>query len=104
MPRTRAVVTGGAGFLGSHLCQRLLADGMEVICLDSFLTGNPANVEHLLEAGPFRLVNVDVTDYVHIVGDVDFVLHFASPPTPPPHPPPPPPAPRAGPPPLPHHA
>jgi dTDP-glucose 4,6-dehydratase len=82
MPRPRAVVTGGAGFLGSHLCQRLLADGMEVVCLDSFLTGSPANVDHLLEAGPFRLVNVDVTDYVHVVGDVDFVLHFASPASP----------------------
>src|SRR4051794_30935762 len=82
MPRPRAVVTGGAGFLGSHLCQRLLADGMEVVCLDSFLTGSPSNVDHLLEAGPFRLVNVDVTDYVHVVGDVDFVLHFASPASP----------------------
>ena len=54
--RQRAVVTGGAGFLGSHLCERLLADGYEVVCLDNFVTGTPANVAHLAETGPFRLV------------------------------------------------
>jgi dTDP-glucose 4,6-dehydratase len=82
MARPRAVVTGGAGFLGSHLCERLLDDGMEVVCLDNFLTGRPVNVGHLIERGPFRLVQVDVTDYIHVVGPVDFVLHFASPASP----------------------
>src|SRR4051812_8795418 len=80
--RMRAVVTGGAGFLGSHLCERLLADGHEVIALDNFLTGTPTNVEHLLEHDRFRLVKADITDYVHVSGPVDQVLHFASPASP----------------------
>jgi dTDP-glucose 4,6-dehydratase len=78
----RAVVTGGAGFLGSHLCERLLDDGDEVICFDNFLTGTPSNVAHLMEHAGFRLVRADVTDYVHVMGDVDSVLHFASPASP----------------------
>ncbi len=80
--RQRAVVTGGAGFLGSHLAERLLAEGMEVMCLDNFLTGTPANVEHLLERDGFRLQRADVTNFVHVPGPVDFVLHFASPASP----------------------
>ena len=78
----RAVVTGGAGFLGSHLCTALLARGYEVLALDSFLTGTPANVEHLLGEPGFRLVRCDVTEYVHVPGPVDAVLHFASPASP----------------------
>jgi dTDP-glucose 4,6-dehydratase len=78
----RTVVTGGAGFLGSHLCERLLADGHEVLAMDNFLTGTPANVEHLLEHDAFRLVKADVTDYVHVTGPVDQVMHFASPASP----------------------
>ena len=78
----RTVVTGGAGFLGSHLCERLLADGHEVLALDNFLTGRPTNVEHLLEHDAFRLVKADVTDYVHVTGPVDQVLHVASPASP----------------------
>lgn len=80
--RQRAVVTGGAGFLGSHLCERLLADGWEVVCLDNFSTGGPANVAHLAQDPAFRLVRADVTDYVHVPGPVDAVLHFASPASP----------------------
>ena len=80
--RRRAVVTGGAGFLGSHLCARLLRDNWEVLCLDNFVTGDPANVAHLAETGPFRLVRADVTEYVHVSGEVDLVLHFASPASP----------------------
>lgn len=80
--RRRAVVTGGAGFLGSYLCERLLAEGTEVVCLDNFLTGTPANVAHLLSDTRFRLVRCDVTDYVHVPGPVDLVLHFASPASP----------------------
>jgi dTDP-glucose 4,6-dehydratase len=79
---TRTVVTGGAGFLGSHLCEQLLADGHEVVALDNFLTGTPNNVEHLREHDRFRLVKCDVTEYVHVTGDVDQVLHFASPASP----------------------
>ncbi len=78
----RTVVTGGAGFLGSHLCERLLDDGGDVLCLDNFLTGSPDNVAHLLERPGFRLVRADVTDYVHVTGHVDQVLHFASPASP----------------------
>ena len=78
----RTVVTGGAGFLGSHLCERLLDDGDEVIALDNFLTGTPSNVEHLLERDGFRLIRSDVTEYIHVPGPVDQVLHFASPASP----------------------
>ena len=80
MPRT--VITGGAGFLGSHLCERLLADGHEVIALDNFLTGTPHNVEHLMEHDGFKLIKTDVTEYVHVPGPVDQVMHFASPASP----------------------
>jgi dTDP-glucose 4,6-dehydratase len=82
MKRRRAAVTGGAGFLGSHLCQRLLQEGYEVVCLDDFCTGSSANVEHLLEDPGFRLVRADVADYIHVSGHVDAVLHFASPASP----------------------
>ena len=78
----RAVVTGGAGFLGSHLCHRLLVDGYQVTCLDNFLTGTPTNVDHLLGHDRFRLVRADVSDFIHVVGSVDAVLHFASPASP----------------------
>ena len=78
----RVVVTGGAGFLGSHLCTELVERGHEVLCVDNFLTGVPANVEHLIGEPAFRLVRADVTDYLHVTGDVDLVLHFASPASP----------------------
>lgn len=78
----RAVVTGGAGFLGSHLCERLLGDGYEVICFDNFLTGRPTNIEHLMADPRFRLVNRDITDFIYVSGPVDVVLHFASPASP----------------------
>ena len=78
----RTVVTGGAGFLGSHLCEQLLDDGHEVIALDNFLTGSAANVEHLLEHDAFRLIKCDITEYIHVPGPVDQILHFASPASP----------------------
>lgn len=81
-PFRRAVVTGGAGFLGSHLCTALRAAGTEVVCLDSFLTGTPANVAHLTDDPGFRLLRCDLTDYVHVPGPVDVVLHLASPASP----------------------
>lgn len=79
---TRAVVTGGAGFLGSYLCERLVADGVEVFCLDNLLTGRPDNVGHLLDHPGFHLVRCDVSEYIHVPGPVDLVLHFASPASP----------------------
>lgn len=82
MSRRRAVVTGGAGFLGSHLCERLLVEGYEVVCLDDLCTGSAANVAGLAEVGPFRFIRADVTDFIHVGGAVDMVLHFASPASP----------------------
>lgn len=82
MAGRRVVITGGAGFLGSHLCERFLDAGDEVLCLDNFSTGDPENVAHLTERPEFRLVRADVTDFVHVKGPVDLVLHFASPASP----------------------
>jgi dTDP-glucose 4,6-dehydratase len=82
MKPLRAVVSGGAGFLGSHLCERLLHAGYHVVCLDNFVTGEPANVAALHQIGPFRLIHSDVTEPVRLDGDVDVVLHFASPASP----------------------
>jgi len=79
----RVAVTGGAGFLGSHLCDALLAEGAHVLCLDNFLTGTPGNVSHLAGRGDFQLLRRDVTDHTDIPGRVDAVLHFASPASPP---------------------
>ncbi|MEW5876773.1 MAG: UDP-glucuronic acid decarboxylase family protein [Acidobacteriota bacterium] len=82
MRKARAVVTGGAGFLGSHLCERLLSEGMEVVCIDNLLTGSLSNVEHLFGVDGFTFIKYDVTNYIHVPGPVDFVLHFASPASP----------------------
>jgi len=76
------VVTGGAGFLGSHLCTALLERGSSVVCLDNFLTGAPGNVAHLMNDPRFRLLRCDATDFIHVPGPVDLVLHFASPASP----------------------
>ncbi|HKG49360.1 MAG TPA: UDP-glucuronic acid decarboxylase family protein [Actinomycetales bacterium] len=78
----RVVVTGGAGFIGSHLCETLLQAGDEVVCLDNFLTGTPANVGHLMDHPRFTLQHCDLVHYVHVPGPVDLVLHFASPASP----------------------
>lgn len=79
MPRT--LVTGGAGFLGSHLCEYLLGKGHQVIAMDNLLTGNIANIEHL-QSENFKFIKHDVTEYLYIAGDIDYVLHFASPASP----------------------
>jgi UDPglucose 6-dehydrogenase len=80
--RRRAVITGGAGFLGSHLVDQLLDRDIDVLCLDNFLTGVPENVVHLRDRRGFDLQNADVTNDVAVAGAVDFVLHFASPASP----------------------
>src|SRR3984893_13579758 len=81
----RAVVTGGAGFLGSHLCDRLLAEGWDVLAVDNFITGTAENVRHLTKNAKFKLKNEDVskTDALKVDGEVGYVLHFASPASPP---------------------
>ncbi|MBX7157838.1 MAG: SDR family oxidoreductase [Verrucomicrobiae bacterium] len=77
-----SVVTGAAGFLGSHLSDRLLAEGHTVIGLDNLLTGNVANIEHLAGNERFKFIKQDVTEYLYIPGEVNFVFHFASPASP----------------------
>ncbi|GAB4503292.1 MAG: SDR family oxidoreductase [Anaerolineales bacterium] len=78
----RILITGAAGFLGSHLCDRLLADGHEVIGMDNFITGNPDNIAHLAGNERFHFFRHDVSNYIYIPGKVDAVLHFASPASP----------------------
>lgn len=78
----RSVVTGGAGFLGSHLCETLVGRGHTVVALDNFCTGSPQNVEHLVHTGRFTLEQRDVSEGFNVAGDVDLVLHFASPASP----------------------
>ncbi len=78
----RAVVTGGAGFLGSHLCDRLLAEGMEVVVLDNLITGSTDNIAHLMGNPRFRFLKYDVTEYIFLDGPVDYIFHLASPASP----------------------
>ena len=78
----RALVTGGMGFLGSHICDRLIAEGIDVICMDNLITGNEDNIKHLIGNPMFKLIRYDVTNYIYVEGKLDFILHFASPASP----------------------
>ena len=78
----KVLITGGAGFLGSHLCDRFIAEGDNVICIDNFITGSPDNIAHLMGNPKFKFIQHDVTEYTYISGDLDYVLHFASPASP----------------------
>ena len=82
MNKKTAVVTGGAGFLGSHLCDRLLLEGMKVVCIDNLLTGNLNNISHLFGNENFTFLKHDITNFIFVPGDVDYILHFASPASP----------------------
>ncbi|HCY77284.1 MAG TPA: NAD-dependent dehydratase [Ignavibacteriales bacterium] len=77
-----AVVTGGSGFLGSHLCDKLISNNISVICIDNLLTGSLDNIQHLFGNPLFRYIKHDITNFIHVPGRVDFVLHFASPASP----------------------
>jgi dTDP-glucose 4,6-dehydratase len=77
-----AVVTGGAGFLGSHLCDKLIISGLKVICVDNLITGNIDNISHLSGNEKFSFIKHDITNYIFIPGEVDYILHFASPASP----------------------
>lgn len=76
------LITGGAGFLGSHLCDYIIGKGARVICMDNLLTGDIRNIEHLFGNESFSFVKHDVTNFIHIPGNVDYILHFASPASP----------------------
>jgi dTDP-glucose 4,6-dehydratase len=78
----RALVTGGAGFIGSHLCARLLSNGWNVICVDNLLTGSMRNIEGLFGHERFSFLKLDVTEYIHIPGELNTIFHFASPASP----------------------
>jgi dTDP-glucose 4,6-dehydratase len=78
----RTVITGGAGFIGSHLCERFLGEGHDVLCVDNLLTGNRRNIEHLYTDPRFRLIEHNISEPIEIAGPVDNVLHFASPASP----------------------
>jgi len=82
MPKKTTLITGGAGFLGSHLCDRLMAEGLKVICMDNIITGNALNVRHLLKEKGFVFIKHDVSKKINIRGKIDYVLHFASPASP----------------------
>jgi len=78
----RVLITGAAGFLGSHLCDRFIAEGYHVIGMDNLITGNMDNIEHLFKLKQFEFYHHDVSTFVHVAGDLDYILHFASPASP----------------------
>jgi dTDP-glucose 4,6-dehydratase len=78
----KILITGGAGFLGSHLCDKFYSEGYDVICMDNLITGSTDNIGHLMGKERFTFVKYDVTNYIHIDGELDYILHFASPASP----------------------
>jgi dTDP-glucose 4,6-dehydratase len=82
MAKERVLITGGAGFLGSHLCDRFLKEGYSVIAMDNLITGDLRNIEHLFKHPDFEFYHHDVSSFVHVPGDLKYILHFASPASP----------------------
>ena len=82
MTKKKVLITGGAGFLGSHLCDRFMKEGYHVIAMDNLLTGDISNIEHLLKEKDFEFHHHDVSKYVHVSGELSYILHFASPASP----------------------
>ncbi len=82
MAQKTVLVTGGSGFLGSHLCDRFIAEGYKVIAMDNLITGNPDNIAHLMGNENFQFIKHDITEYIWVKGDIDYILHFASPASP----------------------
>ncbi|MCC9168864.1 UDP-glucuronic acid decarboxylase family protein [Pontibacter harenae] len=82
MAKKRVLITGGAGFLGSHLCDRFIKEGYHVIAMDNLITGNLENIEHLFKLPQFEFYHHDVSKFVHVPGELDYILHFASPASP----------------------
>lgn len=80
--KKRILITGGAGFLGSHLCERFIKEGMHVIAMDNLITGDLRNIEHLFKHPDFEFYHHDVSNFVHVPGHLDYILHFASPASP----------------------
>ena len=78
----RILITGGAGFLGSHLCDRFIKEGFEVVAMDNLITGDLKNIEHLFKLKQFEFYHHDVTKFIHVPGELDYILHFASPASP----------------------
>jgi len=78
----RVLITGAAGFLGSHLCDRFINEGCYVIAMDNLITGRMENIEHLIGNENFHFVHHDASNFVHVSGDLDYILHFASPASP----------------------
>jgi dTDP-glucose 4,6-dehydratase len=78
----RVLITGGAGFLGSHLCDRFIKEGCHVIAMDNLITGSMSNIEHLMPLKNFEFYHHDVSKYIHVPGELDYILHFASPASP----------------------
>lgn len=82
MAKKRVLITGGAGFLGSHLCDRFIKEGYSVIAMDNLITGDLRNIEHLFKLADFEFYHHDVSKFVHVPGQLDYILHFASPASP----------------------
>ena len=78
----RILITGGAGFLGSHLCDRFIKEGFDVVAMDNLITGDLKNIEHLFKLKQFEFYHHDVTKFIHVPGELDYILHFASPASP----------------------